>query len=62
MDFKELTNKSIDEMYEFMQTEEFTSKVDKDASVAMLIEYSKILLTNYHNELSSLLKSKGIDL
>lgn len=62
MDFKELTNKSIDEMYEFMQTEEFTSKVDKDTSVAMLIEYSKILLTNYHNELSSLLKSKGIDL
>ncbi len=62
MDFKKLTSKSIDEMCELMKTEEFERTYDKDATVAFITEYSKILLTNYHNELSSLLKSKGIEL
>lgn len=62
MDLEKITEKSIDEVYEVIQTEEFNSKVNGDAIVPLIIEYSKILLTNYHQELSAILKSKGIDI
>lgn len=62
MDIDKLTNKTIDEMLKFMKTEEFKSKVDKDDTAAFVIEYSRILLSNYHNELSSKLKAHDIEI
>lgn len=62
MDIDKLTNKTMDEMIELMKTEEFKSKVNKDATAAYVSEYSRILLANYHNELSSKLKAHGIEI
>lgn len=62
MDIDKLTNKTMDEMIEFLKTEEFASKVNEDATVAFVIEYSRILLSNYHDELSSKLKAHGIEI
>lgn len=50
------------EMLSFVQTKEFSEKVNNDATVAFICEYSKILLSNYHKELTSTLQSKGIDI
>lgn len=60
MDLEKVIHQSIHEMQEVIETEEFSSKVDKDATVAFMVEYSKILLSNYHAELSSMLESHGI--
>lgn len=62
MDFNNLIDRSMKEMLSFMQTEEFSEKVNNDATVAFICEYSKILLSNYHKELTSALQSKGIDI
>lgn len=62
MDFNNLIDRSMKEMLSFMQTEEFSEKVNNDATVAFIFEYSKILLSNYHKELTSTLQSKGIEI
>lgn len=62
MDFDKLIDKTLDEMDKFMKTKEFTSKVNKDATTAFIVEYSRILLSNYHGELSARLKSHGVEI
>ena len=62
MDIESLVNKSLNEMIEFMKTDCFANLVKGDATVATIVEYSRILLSNYHAELKECLKSEGIDI
>jgi len=62
MDIDKIIDVSIDEMYEFMKTDDFKKLVDKDATTPFVIEFLRIGIKNYHKELTKQLAAKGIQI